>query len=296
MDQAKVRTAVDGQDTRPAVIGRGAKPAGQSEHKKRAVTALPSTRDSAAKPACQCDHKKRAVAALPSTRDTMSEIRGIIYSASASMDQAKVRTADDGQDTRPAVIGRAAQPAGQSDDKKRAATALPSTRDTMLEIKGMIYSASAGDYRSWRKAHPDEPRKSAGNLVGNIQVAIRQKYHCSTGSAEKFAKSGEPRVPFAVLIGWLVEKMCAHGTDLEDGKELLWDMVQREHQLFRYMEILRKANEMEDCGSEERSIDKQVLNEIKPLVQEASENAKRTLRLAVGMHGDIQVSPVSMQC
>ena len=49
MDQAKVRTAVDGQDTRPAVIGRGAKPAGQSEHKKRAVTALPSTRNSAAK-------------------------------------------------------------------------------------------------------------------------------------------------------------------------------------------------------------------------------------------------------
>ena len=296
MDQAKVRTAVNGQDTRPAVIGRCAKPAGQSEHKKRAVTALPSTRDSAAKSACQCDHKKRAVAALPSTRDTMSEIRGIIYSASASMDQAKVRTADDGQDTRPAVIGRAAQPAGQSDDKKRAATALPSTRDTMLEIKGMIYSASAGDYRSWRKAHPDEPRRSAGSLVGNLQLAIQEKCHCSTGSAETSGKSDEPRVPFAVLIGWLVEKMCAHGTDLEDGKELLWDMVQREHQLFRYMEILRKANEMEDCGSEERSIDKQVLNEILPLVQEASENAKRTLRLAVGMHGDIQVSPVSMQC
>ena len=296
MDQAKVRIAVDGQDTRPAVIGRCAKPAGQSEHKKRAVTALPSTRESAAKSACQCDHKKRAVAALPSTRDTMSEIRGIIYSASASMDQARVRTADDGQDTRPAVIGRAAQPAGQSDDKKRAAIALPSTRDMVLEIKGMIYSASAGDYRSWRKAHPDEPRKSAGNLIGHLQVAIRQKFHSSAGSNGQSAKSGEPKVPFAALIGWLVEKMRAHGTDLEDGKELLWDMVQREHQLFRYMEILRKANEMEDCGSEERSIDKQVLNEIMPLVKEASENAKRTLRLSVGMHGDIQVPLVSMEC
>ena len=98
----------------------------------------------------------------------------------------------------------------------------------------MIYSASAGDYRSWRKA-------LRSNLVGNLQLAIRQKYHCSTGSAEKSAKSGEPRVPFAVLIGWLVEKMCAHGTDLEEGKELLWAMVQREHQLFCFTGILRKG-------------------------------------------------------
>ena len=251
MDQAKVRTADDDQDTWPRVIGRAAKPAAQSDHKKRAVTALPSTPYSAAKPAGQSDHNKRAATALPRTRDS------------------------------------AAKPAGQSDHKKRVATALPSTRDTMLEIKGMIYPASAGDYRSWRKVHPDEPRKYAGNLVGNLQLAIRQKYHCSTGSTEKSAKSGEPRVPFAVLIGWLVEKMCAHGTDLEEGKEFLWDMVQREHQLFRFTEILRKANEMEDCGSEEMSIDKQVLNEIMPLVKQASENAKRTLRLAVGMHGDI---------
>ena len=70
--------------------------------------------------------------------------------------------------------------------------------------------------------------------------------------------------------------MCAHSADLEEGKELLWAMVQREHQLFRLTEILRKANEIGVCGSEERSIDKQVLNEIMPLVQEASENAKRT--------------------
>ena len=53
---------------------------------------------------------------------------------------------------------------------------------------------------------------------------------------------------------------------------------------------------MEVRGSEERSIDKQVLNEIMPLVKEASENAKRTLRLSVGMHGDIQVPLDSMEC
>ena len=44
---------------------------------------------------------------------------------------------------------------------------------------------------------------------------------------------------------------------------------------------------MEDCGSEEKSIDKQVVNEIMLLVKEASENAKRTLRFAVEMHGYI---------
>ena len=285
MDKAKVRIADDGQDTRPAVIGRAAKPAGQSDHKKRAVTALPSTRDSAAKPAGQSGHKKRAATALPSTRDTMLEIKGMMHSASASMDQAKVRTADDGQDTRPAVIGRAAKPAGQSDRKKRVVTALPSTWDAMLEIKDTIYVASADDYRSWRKAHPDEPRRSAGSLVGNLQLAIQEKCHCSTGSAETSGKSDEPRVPFAVLIGWLVEKMCAHGTDLEEGTELLWDMVRREHQVFRFTEIVRMPNGMADCGSQERSIDNTVLNEIMPLVKEASENAKRTLRLSVGSMG-----------
>ena len=81
--------------------------------------------------------------------------------------------------------------------------------------------------------------------------------------------------------------MCAHGTDLEDGKELLWYLVQREHQLFRFKEMLRKANEMEHCGSQEKMIDRRVLNEIMPLVEQASDNAKRALRLVVGMHGGI---------
>ena len=94
-------------------------------------------------------------------------------------------------------------------------------------------------------------------------------------------------MPFAVLLGWLVDKRCVHGTDLEDGKELLWDLVQREHQLFRFKEMLRKANEMEHCGSQEKMIDRRVLNEIMPLVEQASDNAKRALRLVVGMHGGI---------
>ena len=68
-------------------------------------------------------------------------------------------------------------------------------------------------------------------MVETLQLAIRQEYYWSTGSAEWCAQSGEPRVPFAMLIGWIVEKMYAHGTDVTKGKELLWAMVQREHQL-----------------------------------------------------------------
>ena len=94
-------------------------------------------------------------------------------------------------------------------------------------------------------------------------------------------------MPFAVLVGWLVEEMRAHGTDLEDGKELLWDLAQREHQLSRFTKMFSKANEVECGDSEEKRIDIRVLNETMPLVEQASENAKRTLRLAVGMHGAI---------
>ena len=104
-------------------------------------------------------------------------------------------------------------------------TALPTTLDALLEIKGMIYSARASDYLNWKKAHSNEPRKSAGNLIGHLQVAIRQKFHCSLGSTEQSAESSKPKVPFAVLIGWLVEKMCAHGADLESGRERLWNFA-----------------------------------------------------------------------
>ena len=231
-----------------------------------------------------------------------------------AMDTAKVRSADDHQGTRLVARSSAAQPAVRNFPRKRAApgtpelqprsppfpppwtatgegTALPTTLDALLEIKGMIYSARASDYLNWKKAHPNEPRKSAGNLIGHLQVAIRQKFHCSAGSTGQSAKSGEPKVPFAVLVGWLVEKMRAHGTDLEDGKELLWDLAQREHHLWRFTQILRKANEMELGISDEKMIDRRVLNEIMPLVEQASATAKNALRLAVGMHGTIDEAP-----
>ena len=85
--------------------------------------------------------------------------------------------------------------------------------------------------------------------------------------------------------------MRAHGTDLEDGKELLWDLAQREHHLWRFTKILRKANEMELGISDEKMIDRRVLNEIMPLVEQASATAKNALRLAVGMHGTIDQAP-----
>ena len=275
MDKADVRTADDDQDTRLVVRSSAAQSAYRKFPKKRAAPETSLVRSSAAQPANRSFPKKRAAPETSVVRSSTAQ------PADRKFPKKRAAPGTPELQPRPPPFPPPVSATGEG-------TALPTTLDALLEIKGMIYSARASDYLNWKKAHPSEPQKSACNLIGRFQIAIRQKFHSTAGSTGQSAKSGEPKVPFAVLIGWLVEKMRAHGTDLEDGKELLWDLAQREHQRSRFTKMFRKVNEMECGDSEEKRIDVQVLNEIAAGMHGAiAKSAGRALRLAVGMHGAI---------
>ena len=148
--------------------------------------------------------------------------------------------------------------------------------DALLDVQDCILSTDAGDYIHWRKENPQEPGKSVGDLVGHIQNAFRQRFE---SSGEHPAISSEPRVPFAVLLGWLAEKLRSHGADIEEGKELLWELAGDEHQLYRVRAIVAKANRCDDATlNHEGVVDKAALNKMVPMVEQATEASKKALR------------------
>ena len=190
--------------------------------------------------------------------------------------------ASDGCFARPArLFSGAAQPALDATSTALQLGTPCASAETLLDIQECICAADARDYHYWRRKNPQEPRKSVSNLVGHIQSAFRQRFE---SSADQPALIAEPRVPFDILLGWLGDKIASHGADMEDGKELLWELARDEHRLYRMKALAAQANSCDDAIlSPEHRMDKAALNEVLPLVEQAAEASKKALREFAGL-------------
>ena len=170
--------------------------------------------------------------------------------------------------------GPAPRPSTSSDDTVDPATAAASLR-VYACLEGSVATANSAVYRSWQEQNSAYGRRTPSHVVGHISGAIRFAFKCS---AEQPAIDDQRQVPFNVLVGWLESKAEYHDVDVHDVKELLCQLIGAEHRLYRYKEIVARANDLplEKLTAENRA-DKKVRREIFTLVEAATQTAKRNL-------------------
>ena len=170
--------------------------------------------------------------------------------------------------------GPAPRPSTSSDDTVGPATAAASLKVYVcLEIS--VAAANSADYRGWQEQNSAYGRRTPSHVVGHISGAMRFAFKCS---AEQPAIEDLRPVPFHVLVGGLESKAEYHNVDVHEVKELLCQLIGAEHRLYRYKEIVARANDLplEKLTAESRA-DKEVLREMLTLAEAATQTAKRNL-------------------
>jgi len=120
-------------------------------------------------------------------------------------------------------------------------------------------------------------QKTTANVVGHIQSAFPQRFE-NCGKEPTFYV--EPKVPFRILLGWIADKIEFHGADVGHGKELLRHLAQDEHRRYRMKTMVEKTNTMN--LNPHGAVDRDVLKEVLPLVDQATETTKNALRELAG--------------
>ena len=125
------------------------------------------------------------------------------------------------------------------------------------QLESTVALASSPDFRAWRDCDQSEI-VSASNVVENISSAVR----CAFESCAEQPAAVDHITSLDILVSWLYDQADNHSVKVNEVKELLLQLIDAEHRLYRFKQILEKADAipLEELTTENEA-DREVLRE-----------------------------------
>ena len=154
-----------------------------------------------------------------------------------------------------------------------AQSAAPSLRLLAL-LETTIASASSANFRAWRDRNQTYRTKSSSSVVGNISSAVRFAFESSAQQPAAVDRT----TSFDILVSWLYNQAENHSVEVNEVKELLLQLIDAEHRLYRFKKLVAKADAipLEELTPESEA-DREVLRETLILVMTEQQKAKKTV-------------------
>ena len=152
-------------------------------------------------------------------------------------------------------------------------TAPPSLR-VCAQLESTVAWASSANFRAWRDRDQTYRRKSPSSVVGNISSAVR----CAFESCAEEPAAVDRITSLEILVSWLYDQAENHSVEVNEVKELLFQLIDAEHRLYRFKKILEKADAipLEELTTEKKT-DREVLREALILIVTEQQNAKKAV-------------------
>ena len=141
--------------------------------------------------------------------------------------------------------------------------APPSLR-VYAQLESTVASASSANFRA----------KSPSSVVGNISSAVRFAFE----SCAEHPAAVDCVTSLDILVSWLCDQAENHSVEVNEVKELLLQLIDAEHRLYRFEQIVEKAEEipLEELTTESEA-DKEILRETHILIVTEQQNAKKAV-------------------
>ena len=168
---------------------------------------------------------------------------------------------------------RPASTAAPNSSGNAAQPAAPSLR-LLAQLETTIALASSANFRAWRDRNQTYRTKSSSSVVGNISSAVRFAFE---SSAEQPA-AVDRTTSFDILVSWLYNQAENHSVEVNEVKELLLQLIDAEHRLYRFKQLVAKADAIPvEQLTPESEADREVLRETLILVMTEQQKAKKTV-------------------
>ena len=143
-------------------------------------------------------------------------------------------------------------------------SAEPPSLRVCAQLESTVASASSANFRA----------KSPSSVVGNISSAVR---FALENSAEHPAPV-DCTTFLDILVSLLCDQAENHSVEVNEVKELLLQLLDAEHRLYRFNQIVERAEEipLEDLTTESKQ-DRKVLRETHILLVTEQQNAKKAV-------------------
>ena len=154
----------------------------------------------------------------------------------------------------------------------------PSTAPLSLRVRAQLKRtvawASSAHFQAWRNRDQAYRKESPSSVVENISSAVRFAFE----SCAEEPATVDPITSLDVLVSWLYDQAENHSFEVNKVKELLLQLIDEEHCLYRFKQILEKADAipLEKLTTDQKA-DREVLREVLILIVTQQENAKKAV-------------------
>ena len=152
-------------------------------------------------------------------------------------------------------------------------TAPPSLR-MCAQLESTVAWASSADFRAWRHRDQTYRTNSPSSVVGNICCAVRFAFESCADQPAAVDRD----TSLDILVSWLYDLAENHSVEVNKVKELLLQLIDAEHRLYRFKQILEQANAIPlEKLNPEKEADREVLREALVLIVTEQQNAKKAV-------------------
>ena len=154
----------------------------------------------------------------------------------------------------------------------------PSTAPLSLRVRARLQRtvalASSAHFEAWRNRDQALCKESPSTVVENISSAVRFAFE----SCAEEPATVDPITSLDVLVSWLYDQAENHSVEVNEVKELLLQLIDAEHRLYRFKQILEKADAvpLEEWNAEKET-DREVLRKVLQALYIEQQNAKKAI-------------------
>ena len=156
---------------------------------------------------------------------------------------------------------------------------MPNTPSTVslrvrARLQRTVALASSAHFEAWRNRDQAYRKESPSSVVENISSAVRFAFE----SCAEEPATVDPITSLDVLVSWLYDQAENHSVEVNEVKELLLQLIDAEHRLYRFKQILEKADAvpLEEWNAEKET-DREVLRKVLQALYIEQQNAKKAI-------------------
>ena len=154
----------------------------------------------------------------------------------------------------------------------------PSTAPLSLRVRAQLERtvawASSAHFQAWRNRDQAYRKESPSSVVENISSAVRFAFE----SCAEEPATVDPITSLDVLVSWLYDQAENRSVEVNEVKELLLQLIDAEHRLYRFKQILEKADAipLQELNAEKET-DREVLRKVLQALYIEQQNAKKAI-------------------